>query len=69
MERSPLPKENQIDLVFVAPDDPLAAGMVDRFEAAGIPAFGPECRGSTDREQQGLFEKFDEEIPHSHCTV
>ena len=25
-------KEKQIDLVFVAPDDPLAAGMVDRFE-------------------------------------
>lgn len=36
-------KEKQIDLVFVAPDDPLAAGMVDRFEAAGIPAFGPNA--------------------------
>ena len=36
-------KDNQIDLVFVAPDDPLAAGMVDRFEAAGIPAFGPNA--------------------------
>ena len=35
-------KEQQIVLVFVAPDDPLAAGMVDRFEAAGIPAFGPD---------------------------
>ena len=34
-------KENQIDLVFVAPDDPLAAGMVDALEAAGISAFGP----------------------------
>lgn len=34
-------KENQIDLVFVAPDDPLAAGMVDVLEAAGIRAFGP----------------------------
>lgn len=30
-----------IDLVVVAPDDPLAAGMVDSLEAAGIPAFGP----------------------------
>lgn len=30
------------DLVFVAPDDPLAAGMVDRLEEAGIPAFGPK---------------------------
>jgi len=28
-------------LVFVAPDDPLALGMVDALEAAGIRAFGP----------------------------
>lgn len=36
-------KENTIDLAFVAPDDPLAAGMVDAFEAAGIRAFGPNA--------------------------
>lgn len=30
-----------IDLVMVAPDDPLAAGMVDALENAGIRAFGP----------------------------
>ena len=34
-------KEKNIDLVFVAPDDPLAAGMVDALEQAGIRAFGP----------------------------
>ena len=34
-------KKNQIDLVFVAPDDPLAGGMVDALENAGIKAFGP----------------------------
>jgi phosphoribosylamine--glycine ligase len=34
-------KENRIDLVVVAPDDPLAAGMVDRLGEAGIRAFGP----------------------------
>ena len=33
--------ENKIDLVVVAPDDPLADGMVDALEAAGIKAFGP----------------------------
>ena len=34
-------KENAMDFVMVAPDDPLALGMVDAMEAAGIPAFGP----------------------------
>lgn len=33
----------KIDLVFVAPDDPLAMGMVDYLEAAGIRAFGPNA--------------------------
>lgn len=34
-------KEKAIDLVFVAPDDPLAAGLVDRLESAGFRVFGP----------------------------
>lgn len=33
--------KNQIDMVVVAPDDPLSIGMVDALEAAGIRAFGP----------------------------
>jgi len=33
--------ENKIDMVMVAPDDPLVAGMVDALESAGIRAFGP----------------------------
>ena len=33
--------EQKMDFVVVAPDDPLALGMVDALEAAGIPAFGP----------------------------
>jgi phosphoribosylamine--glycine ligase len=36
-----LARENKVDFVMVAPDDPLAIGMVDAFQAAGIPAFGP----------------------------
>ena len=39
-------QENAIDLVFVAPDDPLAAGMVDALEAAGIRAFGPNAKAA-----------------------
>ncbi len=34
-------KEHAIDFVVVAPDDPLALGMVDALEEAGVPAFGP----------------------------
>ena len=34
-------KTNSIDLVVVAPDDPLVLGMVDAMESAGIRAFGP----------------------------
>lgn len=39
-------KEHTIDLVMVAPDDPLAMGMVDALEAAGIPAFGPRANAA-----------------------
>jgi phosphoribosylamine---glycine ligase len=39
-------KEASIDLVFVGPDDPLADGIVDAFEAAGIPAFGPDKKAA-----------------------
>ncbi len=39
-------KENDIDLVFVAPDDPLAAGMVDALEDAGLRAFGPRANAA-----------------------
>ncbi|MDE6253317.1 MAG: phosphoribosylamine--glycine ligase [Lachnospiraceae bacterium] len=35
-------KEKQIDMTIIAPDDPLAAGAVDAFEAAGLKAFGPK---------------------------
>ncbi len=35
-------KEKRPDLVMVAPDDPLAMGMVDALEEAGIRAFGPK---------------------------
>ena len=34
-------KQNKVGLVVVGPEDPLAEGVVDTFEAAGIKAFGP----------------------------
>ena len=38
-----LAKAEQVDYVVVAPDDPLALGLVDRLAEAGIPAFGPSA--------------------------
>ena len=41
-----LAKSQNVDLVFVAPDDPLSAGMVDKMEQAGLRAFGPNQRAA-----------------------
>jgi len=63
--------ENKIDMVFVAPDDPLVAGMVDALEAAGIRAFGPrknaaEIEGSKSF-SKGLMKKYN--IPTAKYEV
>ncbi|HOJ43986.1 MAG TPA: phosphoribosylamine--glycine ligase, partial [Syntrophorhabdaceae bacterium] len=34
-------RKNRIDLVVVGPENPLAEGIVDAFNEAGIPIFGP----------------------------
>lgn len=39
-------KEKAVDLVVVAPDDPLVLGMVDALEAEGIRAFGPRANAA-----------------------
>ena len=36
----------RIDLTVVGPEAPLAAGIVDRFEARGLPVFGPTARAA-----------------------
>lgn len=36
-------REKKVDLVFVAPDDPLVAGLVDALEAEGFRVFGPRA--------------------------
>jgi len=41
-----LAKREKPDLVLVAPDDPLALGLVDRMQEAGFRAFGPTARAA-----------------------
>ena len=38
--------KNSLDLVFVASDDPLSLGLVDKLEAEGIRAFGPRANAA-----------------------
>lgn len=39
-------KDNSIGLVVIGPEDPLAAGMADALEAAGLKVFGPVAAGA-----------------------
>ena len=48
--------ENKINLVVVAPDDPLAMGMVDRLQMHGLKAFGP-TKAAAEIESSKAFAK------------
>jgi len=39
-------KDSPVDFVVVAPDDPLALGMVDMMESAGVRVFGPRSNAA-----------------------
>ena len=41
-----LARGERVDLTVVGPEVPLAAGVVDRFEAAGLPIFGPSAKAA-----------------------
>ncbi|MBA3882593.1 MAG: phosphoribosylamine--glycine ligase [Chthoniobacterales bacterium] len=49
-------KQNRIGLTVIGPDDPLAAGVVDLFEAEGMPVFGP-CKSAARLESSKIFAK------------
>jgi phosphoribosylamine--glycine ligase len=49
-------ESNPIDFVMVAPDDPLALGMVDALEEAGIRTFGPRANAAI-LESSKIFSK------------
>lgn len=47
---------NKIDMVMVAPDDPLADGLVDYLQAGGIRAFGP-TKAAAEIESSKVYSK------------
>jgi len=57
-----LARRERIDLTIVGPEGPLVAGIVDAFEAAGLPCFGPRARGA----QLEGSKAFAKEFLHRH---
>jgi phosphoribosylamine---glycine ligase len=49
-------KENKIELTVIGPDDPLAAGIADLFEAEGLRVFGPS-KSAARLESSKIFAK------------
>ncbi|ANY65682.1 phosphoribosylamine--glycine ligase [Paenibacillus sp. BIHB 4019] len=49
-------KDAAVDLVFIGPDDPLADGIVDAFEAHQIPVYGPN-KAAAEIEGSKIFMK------------
>jgi len=64
-------RDLRIDLAFVAPDDPLSWGLVDRFEAAGIPAFGPTKAAARLEASKAWAKKLMQrhDIPHTRTVI
>lgn len=60
-----LVKTENIDLTFVGPEAPLAAGIVDKFQAAGLKIFGPSQQAARLESSKAFSKAFmtDEEIP------
>ncbi|MCB6993420.1 phosphoribosylamine--glycine ligase [bacterium 210820-DFI.6.37] len=51
-------KESQIDLAVIGPEVPLAMGIVDEMEAAGIAAFGPNKKCSQLEASKSFTKRF-----------
>jgi phosphoribosylamine--glycine ligase len=58
-------QKKKVGLVVVGPEDPLAAGVVDAFEAVGIKAFGPSGKAAM-LESDKAFAK---QIMRSSCVT
>ena len=66
-----LARDRGVDLTIVGPEAPLAAGIVDRFRAAGLRIFGP-TRGAAEIETSKAFAKrlmLEEGVPTARAEM
>ena len=59
----------KFDLVFVAPEDPLALGLVDKLEANGIRAFGPSAAAAVIEASKAFSKNLMRKVQHSYCKI
>ena len=50
-----LARAEAVDLVVIGPEAPLAAGVADMLDGAGIPVFGPGREAARPRDVQGVL--------------
>jgi phosphoribosylamine---glycine ligase len=64
-------KGGAFDLVFVGPEAPLAAGLADALQGAGIPCFGPSASAARLESSKAFAKGFCERhgIPTAPCSV
>jgi len=64
-------RDNKISLTVVGPDDPLAAGIVDVFQARGLRIFGPTQTAAQIEASKSFSKQFmyEEEIPTAPFQV
>lgn len=64
-------KDRKVDLVVVGPDDPIAAGLVDRLESEGIRAFGPSQKLARLESSKAFAKQFmvDHQMPTARFLV
>ena len=67
-----LARDRQVDLTIVGPEAPLAAGLVDRFQSAGLACFGPRADAARLESSKAFAKDFmvRHQIPTAgHATV
>jgi phosphoribosylamine--glycine ligase len=64
-------EQSEIGLTIVGPEDPLCQGLVDAFEARGLPAFGPTAKAARLEGSKAFCKRFlrDQGVPTADFGV